>query len=274
MGGSKKKLTEEELKLIEEAELFMQEVYSDPDVAKAEPPANLRDKVFAEIRSREAIRREYEKENYKTEEQDMLLLVRVYKRKLRMQRYVMLAAILILAMAFGVTSIGGSEKVLERITYVLTGHEQVAINSQHEDVVPITTMKEDETYQKIEDDYGFTPVDLDYIPDGVEFIKAQFGKEIQSINILYGEKESVKIIYSIRPNYRTSSFVKDIEDDFVDEYIEENEYTTIYSRKYLVNQKEERWAVQFEYKDVLYMMTITDTSKAEVEKIVKNLFFS
>lgn len=274
MGGSKKKLTEEELKLIEEAELFMQEVYSDPDVAEAEPPANLRDKVFAEIRSREAIRREHEKENHKPEEHDMLLLVRVYKRKLRMQRYVMLAAILILVMAFGVTSIGGPEKVLEKITYVLTGHEQVSIDSKNENVVPIKTMDEEETYQKIEEKFGFIPVTPYYLPNETKFIEAELGEAIQCINIIYGKEENVKITYLLRPHYRASSHGKDVEDDFVEEYIKENGYATIYIRRYLVDQKEERWTVQFEYKEVLYTMTIMDTSKAEVEKIVENLFFS
>ena len=39
MNEPKNKLTEEELKLIEEEELFLKEVYSDPEVATAEPPA-------------------------------------------------------------------------------------------------------------------------------------------------------------------------------------------------------------------------------------------
>ena len=64
-----------------------------------------------------------------------------------------------------------------------------------------------------------------------------------------------------------------MEDEFVEEYIEENEHTIIYVRKYLVDETEERWSVQFEYGDVSYLMTIMDTSKEEVDRIVENLYF-
>lgn len=60
----------------------------------------------------------------------------------------------------------------------------------------------------------------------------------------------------------------------MEEYIEENESAIIYVRKYILDEKEERWSVQFEYKGVLYSMSIADISRDEVEKIVENLFFS
>ena len=251
-------------KLIEEIELFMQEVYSDPDVANAEPPADLHDKVFAEIHARELAKRE----------QEVIRLERVYRKRIRFQKYVAVAAVMVLVLAFGVTSMGGPEKAFESIKYAFTGHEQVVIDSRHEDIVPITTMDEEEAYQKIEEIFGFTPVGLNYLPKGVGFIEAEFGEEIQGAHLFYGAGEDVKIAYFIRPNYRESSHGIDIEDDFVEEYIEENESAIIYVRKYMLDEKEERWSVQFEYKGVLYSMSIADTSKDEVEKIVKNLFFS
>lgn len=251
-------------KSIEEIELFMQEVYSDPDVANAEPPADLHDKVFAEIHARELAKRE----------QEVIRLEKVYRKRLRFQKYVAAAAVMVLVLTFGVTSMGGPEKVVESIKYALTGHEQVVIDSKHEDIAPITTMDEEEAYQEIEETFGFVPVGLDYLPKGMGFIEAEFGEEIQSINMIYGREDDVKIVYLIRPNYRVGSHGKDVEDDFVEEYIEENESATIYVRKYLVDGKEERWSVQFEYKGVLYTMSIADISKDEVEKIVKNLFFS
>lgn len=251
-------------KSIEEIELFMQEVYSDPDVANAEPPTELHDKVFAEIHARELAKRE----------QEVIRLEKVYRKRLRFQKYVAVAAVMVLVLAFGVTSMGGPEKMVESIKYAFTGHEQVVIDSKHEDVAPITTMDEEETFQEIQKKFGFTPVSLDYLPENVGFVEAEFYEEIQSINIIYGKRDDAKIVYAIRPNYRVGSFGKDVEDDFIEEYIEENESAIIYVRKYLVDEKEERWSVQFEYKGVLYTMTIMDSSKGEVEKIVKNLFFS
>lgn len=249
-------------KSIEEIELFMQEVYSDPDVANAEPPAELHDKVFAEIHARELAKRE----------QEVIRLEKVYRKRLRFQKYVAVAAVMVLVLAFGVTSMGGPNRVYEMMKSTLTGREQVTIDSDN--ISETADMSEEEAYQKIEEKFGFTPVGLNYLPKGVGFVEAEFYDEIQSINIVYGREDDVKIIYLMRPNYRAGSFGKDVEDDFIEEYIEENEFATIYVRKYLVDEKEERWSVQFEYKGILYTMTIMDSSKGEVEKIVKNLFFS
>lgn len=249
-------------KLIEEIELFMQEVYSDPDVANAEPPADLHDKVFAEIHARELAKRE----------QEVIRLERVYRKRIRFQKYVAVAAVMVLVLAFVVTSMGGPDRVYEMMKSTLTGREQVTIDSNN--ISETADMSEEEAYQEIEETFGFTPVSFIYLPKGVGFVEAEFGEEIQSINMIYGREDEVKIVYLMRPNYRESSHGKDVEDDFIEEYIEENESATIYVRKYLVDGKEERWSVQFEYKGVLYTMTIMDSSKGEVEKIVKNLFFS
>ncbi len=281
MDNPKKKLTEEELKLIEETELFMQEVYSDPDVKDAKPPKDLHDKVFAEIRMRENAKRkeefaeEFAEEwGMSEEEKELIRLGRIYRRRRGLRKYVAVAAVLVFVLAFGVTSMGGPKRVYENIKYALTGHEQITVDSDDEDIVPVTTMDEEAAYLEIEKKYGFTPVELYYLPDGVEFLDVKMGEAIQGINMSYGVGEEVKIVYFIRPNYRTGSFGKDVEDDFVEEYIEENEFTTIYIRRYVVEEKEERWSVQFEYKEVLYTISIADTFKEEVEKIVKNLFFS
>ncbi len=249
-------------KSIEEIELFMQEVYSDPDVANAEPPADLHDKVFAEIHARELAKRE----------QEVIRLEKVYRKRLRFQKYVAVAAVMVLVLAFGVTSMGGPNRVYEMMKSTLTGREQVTIDSDN--ISETADMSEEEAYQKIEEKFGFTPVGLLYLPEDVVFMGAELYEEIQSINMIYGRKDDAKIVYLIRPNYRESSHGKDIEDDFIEEYIEENVSATIYVRKYLVDGKEERWSVQFEYKEVLYTMTIMESSKGEVEKIVKNLFFS
>lgn len=248
-------------KLMEETEIFMQEVYSDPVAANAEPPEDLHDQVMAAIRLREVEKKE----------QELIHLQRVYKKRLKLQKYIVIAAIIILVLAVGVVSMGGPERMYEMVKSTLTGREQVNIDS---DTISKTAgMSEEEAYQKIEEVFDFTPVRLIHLPKSVGFLEAEIGEEIQCINMLYGENEDVKIIYVIRPNYRESSMGKGIEDDFVEEYIEENEFATVYMRKYMVGENMERWSVQFEYQGVSYAITIMDSSKDEVEQIVENLFF-
>ena len=275
MNEPKNKLTEEELNLIEETELFMKEVYSDPEVANAEPPADLKTKVFAEIRAREAAKREAElaEEKRKAEEQELIRLGKLYKKRKGYRKYFVLAAVLILAMAFGVTSFGEPKKMFETVIGTLTGREQVNVDSDHEDVVPITSLDEDKAYQEIEDRFEFAAVRLNYLPEWIGLLEMTINEETQSIHMIYGKEGMVKIGFFIRPNYRTSSMGKDMEDDFIEEYIEKNDYTTMTMRKYEVDGTEERWSVQFAYQETLYSLTIMDTSKKEVYKIVENLYF-
>ena len=294
MNNSEKKLTEKELKLIEETEAFMEEVYSNPEVADTEPPTVLRGKVFAEIHAREAAKKEEfcaeeklketdsnvekvaveeethaekldteekvsETEKLTAEEKELIRLGRIYKKRKRLQKYVVLAAVLILAMAFGMTSIGGPKKVFERIKYVFSNIDQTNVDSEHEDVVRTSGLDEEEAYREIEEKFGFSPVDLDYLPNGVGFLHADFGEEIAIL---------------VDGVTKLGSLGKDVEDDFVEEYIRENQYTTIYIRKYVVENEQERWFIQFEYKETFYSLTIVDEYQKEIEKIVENLYFS
>ena len=187
------------------------------------------------------------------------------------RRAAIVAAVLILAMAFGMTSIGGPKKVFEMVKSTLMGREQINVDS--DEIRRVTEMSEEEAYREIEETFGFIPVGLGYFPKDVIFLDGKINEETQSINLIYGKDEMVKLTYFIRPNYRVSSFGKDIEDNLLEEYIEENEYTTIHIRKHLVDEKEERWSVQFEYNDVCYSVLILDTTREEVEKIVENLYF-
>ena len=281
MNEPKNKLTEEELKLIEEEELFLKEVYSDPEVATAEPPADLQKKVFAQINAIKAAKREAElaeeerkaEEARRAEEQELIRLGKLYKKRKGYRKYFVLAAVLILAMLFGVTSFGEPKKVFEKLNWKIAGREQVNIDSDHEDVVPTSGMDEDKAYQEVEDTFGFMPVHMDYLPEQTEFLEMTISQEIQNINLVYGMGDDAKIIYSIRPNYRMSSFGKDMEDNYIEEHIEENEYTTITMRKYGVDGTEERWSVQFAYQETLYSLSIADTNREEVNQIVENLYF-
>ncbi len=184
-----------------------------------------------------------------------------------------LAAALVAVLALGITSIGGPEKVVETLKRYTLNREQVRVNSD-DNIELIENVSEEEVYQEIEDKFGFLPVRMVYLPEEIEFIKAKIGDEIQGIYFTYGKEGEVKIKYLIRPNYRDGSLGKDVEDELLEEYIEENEYTTINVKRYRVEGNEERWSVQFEYKNVFYSILIMDTSKEETEKIVENLIFS
>lgn len=281
MSEERKKLSNEERELskeelVVEAKQIMEEVNGNLDVVNRPLPENLRENIDERIlalglKDEET---EAEGERLSEEERELLRLGKIYKKKRKMRKYFVLAAAVVCALAFGVTSMGGPEKLFDKVNWTLAGREQTNVDSDSDRILQADSVEEEEVYQQIEEKFEFTLVKPAYLPEQIELLDAQIGEEIQGINLIFGKDEKVVISYFIRPNYRTSSLGKDIEDELLEEYVEENIYAQIYIRKYLRDNEEERWSIQFEYQNVSYSMLIYDTSKEEVEKIAKNLFFS
>lgn len=276
MDEKRSQLTEEELKLIEETENFMKEVYSDPEVANAPIPPNMRENIFKEIRAREAAKEKQSQEEkvvtLTDEDREYIRLGKKYKKQQKLRKYYVLAAVLILAMAFGVTSMGGPKRVFETFRKKVLGRDRTSISSS-EQVKIDNDISEEEIYEKIEEKFGFCPVRINYYPEGVGFLEGIIGEEAQGIHIIYGSKGKVKIAYDIRPNYKESSWGKDIEDELLDEYEMQVHETEIYVKKYKVEEGQLRWLVGFEYQDVSYSMLFMDVTQEEVERTVENLYF-
>jgi len=163
--------------------------------------------------------------------------------------------------------------MFEKLDWKIAGREQINVDSDDEDVNPTSNLSEDEAYQEIEDRFEVLAVRMNYLPKETEFLEMNIGESIQGIHLIYGKDNMVKVGMIIRPNYRTGSIGKDMEDNYIEEYVEGNEYTTITMRKYDVDGNEERWWVQFAYQETLYSLTIMNSSKEEVEMIVDNLYF-
>lgn len=286
MSEEMRKLANEEMKfpdeevelskeeLVEEAKSIMEEVNGDQKVVDRPLPVNLRKNIDKRILALKAKEEKAEGERFSAEERELMRLGKLYKKKRKMRKYFVLAAAVVCALAFGVTSMGGPERLFEKVNWTLAGREQTNVDSDSDKILEASSVKEEEAYQQIEDEFGFYPVKPLYKSEGVNILEINMEDGIQGAYLIYGEQDEVKITYLIRPNYRTSSLGKDIEDELLEEYVEENEHAQIYIRKYLRDNKEERWSIQFEYQNVSYSMMIYDTSQDEVEKIVKNLFFS
>ena len=273
MDAKRSQLTEEELKLIEETERFMEEVYSDPEVANAPLPKNMRENIFREIRAREA-EKEKQKENLLTDEdKELIRLGKRYKKTRKLQRYLVLAAALVLAMAFGITSMGGPEKLLEKVNWMIAGRQQTNVDSDHEEVTPTFGMDEEEVYQKIEEEYGFRPVRTMYLPEKIGFVEGEVYKEVSSALLVYGTGEEAKISYNIRLNYQVGSWGKDVEDELLDEYVVQVDDVVINVKKYEVTDGQERIIATFEYQEVGYSLAFAELESEEVEKVINKLYF-
>ena len=255
--------------LVKSAKCIMEEVNADQDVVDRPLPPHMHEKIMQRIDAYEAKR---ETERFSAEEVEFIRLGKLYKKKRKMRKYFVLAAAVIGVLAFGITSMGENEKIFGMFKRDTLGREQTQINSS-DSVVKETDWSEDEVYEEIESKYGFYPVKLDYLPDGIGFLEAELGEEITKIYMLYGENQDVKISYIIRPNYKESSWSKDVEDELLEEYEMQVSDVTLHLQRYRVENDIERWVVEFKYESTSYSLIIVDYEKEEVEKIVENLYF-
>lgn len=262
-----KQILQEEMK--KEADLIMEKVNADPTLKDVKCPDSVRVKLFEQIRLYEQ-QKAYEQ--LSDEDKEFIRLGKVHKKRRKFSRYAVLAAALIAVLAFGSVSIGQKENIFKAISRIFAGEEQVVVNS--DGIEPITFVGELEAYEGIEEEFGFAPVRLEYLPNGIEFLEASMGKDIQGINMIYGKGDVADIIYIIRPNFRESSLGAHIEDVKLQEYQMEVGGVNVLLKEYLIEDSQEnRWAIQFEYQDVQYLLRITDMEQSEVEKIINDLGF-
>lgn len=260
-----------QMDLMQEAEDIMKEVNADESLKDVKAPEELHDRIFAEIH---AMEQEKQQANRSAEELELIELGRVYKRRRKWRKYWVLAAAMVVALGLGITSMGGAEKIFEKVDSVFLGKERTNVNSK-ERVEQGNGVTEAEAYAEIEEKFGITPVQFKYFPDGMQFIDYTIDEIVQSVQMDYANRKTEEIVLCyIRPNYRDSSIGKNAEDILLAEEQLVIEDVVVDIQKFKVKESgEERIRVVFEYKDTYYILWCSNISWEEVENIVKNLYF-
>lgn len=262
-----KKLLQEDMEV--DMENILEAVSSDPSLKDVVAPEEIHNKLFEQIREDEVERTD--------EENELIRLGKIYKKKRSRRKYWVLAAAVLCAFALGITSFGGAEKVFEKLERVLDGRKQTVINNDDsgEDSFSEEIATEEEAYQKIEDEFGVYPVRVLFLPEGMEFVEFVMEKELQVAQLIYENNEGKTIVYKIATQNRTSSYGTDIEDRLIKEATIEYEDCLIDIKEFEAKGNEfSRWVVEFAYKDVQYFLQIMDMEEEEMKKIVENLYFS
>lgn len=266
-----KQLLQEQMK--REAEEIMEEVNSDPNVKDVVAPESIRTKLFQQIREYEESQAAQERTE---EEEELIRLGKVYRKKKKRKWTKVLGAVAIMAIlgAFvGVTAMGGPEKVFEKIRWTIAGKEQENIDTDSDKVRMPDVVGEDEAYEMINEAFGFYPVKLIYLPEGVEYKQASVEKALQMAQIIYG-KEDLILSYMIQPSNRTGSWGTGIEDAFMEEETKRVSDVPITIKQYVVEENQvERWQILFEWQDAQYCLETSGLGKEEIVKIVDNLCF-
>lgn len=258
-----------------EAERIMAEVESDPNLKDVVAPEEIFENLMKQIHDHE-MEEEREREALSQEEQELIRLGKIYKKKRSRRKYIVLIAAVVCALGVGTISFGDKGKVFTEIQRMLGDRKQTVVNSGDEDTSFVDDVSTEEgAYQQIEKMFGFVPVKMYYLPNGMDFQEMNIEKNLQFAQLQYKESEGISMTYRIVTDYRTSSTSSDIEDEFVREYDKKVGERNITIKEYLIKDNNlSRWLVNFDYENAQYTIVITGVNQSEVEKIIENLYFS
>ena len=198
---------------------------------------------------------------------------RRYERQLHRRKYWIMAAVFVLVLAMGMTSVGGPQRFFNRVIDRISGREQEMVDSE-DGIVLTDGWDEEEAYDAIEEKYGFRPVKLDYLPEGTIFDSVEINDEIQEVKLIYSQKGKLCIQMIIYPNYRDGSVGIDYEDQKQQEYIMDVQGKNVVIKEYLVLENQRvRWCALFSQGNTMYSITAIDLEQTEFEQVVTNLFF-
>ena len=195
----------------------------------------------------------------------------MHRKKRNIRRIVALAAVLILVMAVGMTSFGGPERMLQFMKSSVGGRQVSKVNSSDKNKI-IEEEDEELAYEDAEKEFGIGVVRILGKLDGMQFDKMTLDRDLQVAELSYNYKEG-KIQFIISAAYGETAWGSDNEDIVIDNYFIKRKETTIEVKKYkMVEKSEDRFAAEFEYKDLHYCITGT-INEIEIKKILDNLYF-
>ena len=152
-------MSEEELKWEEaEAERLLEIINADPELRDLKPPADMLDKI---LKSAREIWEQEEIESLSTGNKELIRLGKIYKKRRRISKYVLLVAALLVALGLGSVSMGENMGLFSMVTRFFSGGDRVVVNS--EGTEPKIYENENDIFEDIEQEYNFKPVRLGYL---------------------------------------------------------------------------------------------------------------
>lgn len=193
------------------------------------------------------------------------------RKKSNIRRIVALAAVLILVMAVGMTSIGGPERMLQFMKSSVGGRKVSQVDSSDKNKI-IEEEDEEKAYEKIGEEFGIQPVRIVWRPNGMKFQRMELDTDIQLVELDYLYKgENTEFVISA--SYGEASLGADNEDEITDHFYKQEKESQIEVTEYKTPETgTNRYKAEFKYKNLYYCLTGTMT-KEEMENILKNLYF-
>ena len=206
---------------------------------------------------REALRLGREMLKNQSEEKKIYTMRR---KKHNIRRIVALAAVLILVMAIGMTSIGGPERMLQFMKSSVGGRQVSKVNSSDKNKI-IEEEDEEKAYEKIGEEFGIQPVRIVWRPNGMKFQRMELDTDIQLVELDYLYKgENTEFVISA--SYGEASLGADNEDEITDHFYKQEKESQIEVTEYKTPETgTNRYKAEFKYKNLYYCLTGTMTKE-------------
>ena len=193
----------------------------------------------------------------------------MHRKKRNIRRIVALAAVLILVMAVGMTSIGGPERMLQFMKSSVGGRKVSQVDSSDENKI-IEEEDEEKAYEKIGEEFGIQPVRIVWRPNGMKFQRMELDTDIQLVELDYLYKgENTEFVISA--SYGEASLGADNEDEITDHFYKQEKESQIEVTEYKTPETN-RYVAEFQYQKIHYCLS-GEMTKEEMENILKNLYF-
>ncbi len=229
------------------------------------------EKLYAQLSEEDRKALKLGKELMRKQEEEAAKQKVVHKKK-PVRIYLVIAAAVIMAMAFGVTSIGGPRRIIKMMTSSVGDREVEKVNTNEDNKV-IEKEREEEAYQEIRDSFGVDPVKLIWRPMEMKFDMLELDDVMQIAEIYYRYKNE-NVIFCMSTTFQNTSWGVDTEDTVIEEYPIEKDGVVIEVKEYKIEPtKIRRFSAKFSYKGLEYYL-IGTMEKEDFEKILKNLYFS
>lgn len=197
---------------------------------------------------------------------------KVVRKKKRVKKaYFGLAAAVVLAMAVGLTSMGGPERIIKMVTRMVGDRKVEKVNSGEDNLV-IDNVDEEEAYRKIGEEFGVEPVRLVIISENMKFVNMKLDEVMQTAELYY-EFNGNKLSYLISASHKKAALGFEIADEVIDEYPMKVHGKDIEIKKYqVVGEEVVRYSASFKEMELKYFL-YGIMEQSEFELIVENLHF-
>ena len=167
---------------------------------------------------------------------------------------IVVAATMVLVLGIGMTSFGGRPYWLKVADLMLGNENTVKVNTEGEDRLETTKVDEKEAYEQIKEELGIEPVQLQYMPVGMEFYDSVIEKELGNGKLYYLYKDQ-KIEYEICYQYSDVARSISNEDNYLECYLKKCNGIDVEIKEFQIeNVGQKLYSATFKKNEVLYRL--------------------